>query len=234
MRTESHHVVVTVTKKHLEIVNWKYRKLVFCFGTAEVKYRAALENESEAYVEHEDITCRRFCYSMIWRQWLCISSFNFCFKLGQGLSPWKIYIAYINAVEVECSNIDRQKAKFQMAHTKLNEVWSPSANVQWVGSNVCKKISTSRKPILFVSLSLPFIPFIYSIHQNSVTPVKAHCMQAVEWGSHIKGRNTKENRCCVLKSEANEMQAGCFCRQVLAKKCHSVKNCTILNARTLN
>ena len=137
MRTESHHVVVTVTKKHLEIVNWKYRKLVFCFGTAEVKYRAVLENESEAYVEHEDITYRRFCYSMIWRQWLCISSFNFCFKLGRGLSPWTIYIAYINAVE--CSHIDRQKAKFQMALIILNQVWSPSANVHWVGSNVCKK-----------------------------------------------------------------------------------------------
>ena len=167
MRTESHHVVVTVTKKHLEIVNWKYRKLVFCFGTAEVKYRAVLENESEAYVQHEDITYRRFCYSMIWRQWLCILSFSFCFELGRRLSPWTIYIAYINTVE--CSNIDRQKAKFQMAHTKLNQVWSPSANVQWVGSNVCKNISTSRKPILFVSLSLPFIPFMYSIHQNSVT-----------------------------------------------------------------
>ena len=86
-----------------------------------------------------------------------------------------------------------------------------------------KVISTSRKPILFVSLSLPFIPFMYSIHQNSVIPVKAHCMQAVECGSHIKGWNTKENRCCVLKSEANEMQAGCFCRQVLAKKMSQCK-----------
>lgn len=33
----------------------------------------------------------------------------------------------INAVE--CRHIDRQKSKFQMAHTKLNQVRSPSAKV---------------------------------------------------------------------------------------------------------